>query len=108
MAPRVKLPRHGWTFAVALLMCAALSPAARAWSPEAPSYGTATQSNLAVTMSDGTVLRANVSFPTDPKTGNPAPGPFPVLLTQTPYGKDNLVFGAVGGGGFTGASQYLV
>ena len=71
MAPRVKLPRHGWTFAVALLMCAALSPAARAWSPEAPSYGTATQSNLAVTMSDGTVLRANVSFPTDPKTGNP-------------------------------------
>jgi predicted acyl esterase len=38
-------------------------------------------------MSDGTVLRVNVIYPTDPKTGKIARGPFPVLLTQTPYGK---------------------
>ena len=43
--------------------------------------------NLPVTMADGTVLRADVYFPTDRGTQTPAPGPFPVLLVQTPYGK---------------------
>lgn len=36
-------------------------------------------------MSDGVVLRADVSYPTVLKTGVRAPGPFPVILTQTPY-----------------------
>ena len=44
-------------------------------------------SNVPVTMADGTVLRADVHFPTDRGTAAPAPGPFPVLLAQTPYGK---------------------
>ena len=45
-------------------------------------------------MSDGTVLRANVYYPTDPSTGREAAGRFPVILTQTPYGKDD---GSLGG-----------
>jgi putative CocE/NonD family hydrolase len=44
------------------------------------------QRNLGVTMSDGTGLRVNVYYPAT--GGKPARGPFPVLLTQTPYGKD--------------------
>jgi predicted acyl esterase len=40
-------------------------------------------------MSDGTVLRTNVYYPTDPSTGQEAGGSFPVLLSQTPYGKDD-------------------
>lgn len=38
-------------------------------------------------MSDGVVLRADVHYPTDRETGLPAAGPFPVLLSLTPYGK---------------------
>ncbi|HEU0189859.1 MAG TPA: CocE/NonD family hydrolase [Mycobacterium sp.] len=38
-------------------------------------------------MSDGAVLRADVHYPTVPETGEPATGPFPVLLSVTPYGK---------------------
>ncbi|TMD03324.1 MAG: CocE/NonD family hydrolase [Chloroflexi bacterium] len=57
------------------------------WVPEEPVYGLFTASNLPVKMADGVVLRANVLFPADPGTGVPAVGSFPVLLTQTPYGK---------------------
>ena len=46
------------------------------------------QKNVPVKMSDGTVLRANVYFPTDAKTGAAASGPFPVIMVYTPYGKD--------------------
>ncbi|HET6873851.1 MAG TPA: CocE/NonD family hydrolase [Acidimicrobiales bacterium] len=38
-------------------------------------------------MSDGVVLSANLFRPADPD-GHPAAGRFPVLLTQTPYNKD--------------------
>ena len=75
---------------------------ALAWSPEPAQYGIAEQQNVPVTMSDGTVLRANIYSPT--LNGEPAPGPFPVLLTQTPYGKDTT--GVAGGG--TGEDPYLV
>src|SRR5438105_5660131 len=57
------------------------------WVPEEPVYALFTASNLPVKMADGVVLRANVLFPADPWTGVPAVGSFPVLLTQTPYGK---------------------
>jgi putative CocE/NonD family hydrolase len=43
--------------------------------------------NVPVKMDDGIVLRVNLLYPADPATGVPAQGPFPVLLTQTPYGK---------------------
>jgi hypothetical protein len=36
-------------------------------------------------MSDGTILKVDVAYPTDLATGARAPGPFPILLNQTPY-----------------------
>jgi len=57
------------------------------WQPEAATYGVARQTDVPVRMADGTVLRADIAAPADPKTGHAASGPFPVLLTQTPYGK---------------------
>ena len=47
-----------------------------------------TRRDVPVTMADGTVLRATISSPADAATGEPAAGRFPVLLTQSPYGKD--------------------
>ncbi|MBN3761995.1 CocE/NonD family hydrolase [Burkholderia sp. Ac-20365] len=55
------------------------------WTPGNPSYGTALDTNIPVTMSDGAVLMVDVSYPTDLKTGARAKGQFPVLITQTPY-----------------------
>lgn len=55
------------------------------WTPGPEAYGARLDTNIPVTMSDGTVLMVDVSYPTDPATGARAPGPFPVLLTQTPY-----------------------
>lgn len=55
------------------------------WVPGDPSYGSKVDSNISVAMSDGAVLSVDVSYPTDLETGARAPGPFPVLLTQTPY-----------------------
>jgi putative CocE/NonD family hydrolase len=84
------------------------------WQPEKAVYGTTSQNDLPVTMRDGTVLRVNVIYPTDPKTGAVARGPFPVLLTQTPYGKGSGGSSAPGsaqtssGGAATGgADNYL-
>jgi putative CocE/NonD family hydrolase len=69
-----------------LLTFAVCAGAALGWSPEPARYGVIEQRNLPVAMSDGTVLRVNVYYPA--VGGKPAPGRFPVLLTQTPYGKD--------------------
>jgi putative CocE/NonD family hydrolase len=87
---------------VALQMAA---PAA-AWTPETARYGIVEERNVPVTMSDGTVIETNVYEPAD-AGGKPAPGPFPVILSQTPYGKDD------GGGSsqlaeLAGVSDYLV
>src|SRR5579875_1858749 len=57
------------------------------WRPERARYGTISRNNVPVRMPDGTVLRVNVIAPKSAKTGKIAPGRFPVLLTQTPYGK---------------------
>lgn len=38
--------------------------------------------------SDGTELAASVYYPVDRETKDPADGPFPVVLSITPYGKD--------------------
>jgi putative CocE/NonD family hydrolase len=65
----------------------------------------ARQANVPVEMADGTVLRADVFVPTDRQTGQPATGSFPVILTQTPYGKSaGSTAGAIGGG----VNPYLV
>lgn len=58
------------------------------WRPSAPQYDIGTQTNMSVTMDDGVDLRVDVKVPIDRATGKPAEGPFPSLLTQTPYGKE--------------------
>ena len=79
---------------------AAFAAPALAWSPEPGRYGVFEQHNIPVTMSDGTVLRVNIYYPAT--GGRPARGRFPVLLTQTPYGKD------AGATSTTGADKYLI
>ncbi len=74
------------------------------WMPEAATYGAAATNDVPVTMSDGTVLRVNVVYPTNLKTGQEASGRFPVLLTMTPYGKGSGTSAGVAGG----ADPYLV
>ncbi|HET6964454.1 MAG TPA: CocE/NonD family hydrolase [Acidimicrobiales bacterium] len=81
----------------ASVMAASFAPGST-WKPEPATYGTTSTDDVPVTMSDGTVLRVDVVYPTDPRTGRPAAGPFPVLLTQTPYGKGS-------GGSSTAGSQ---
>lgn len=74
----------------AILLSAGVGPAAAGtsrWKPEAATYGVGQTDNIPVTMSDGTVLRADEFYPTT-SSGAAAKGPFPVLLTQVPYGKD--------------------
>lgn len=63
------------------------SPLHPEWAPPPARYGVGVRRNIAVEMSDGVVLRADVHYPTEPETGLPAAGPFPVLLSLTPYGK---------------------
>jgi hypothetical protein len=103
----VKTTHLARTLAGAVLALLALAAPAAAWTPELATYGNAELANQSITMRDGTVLRANVYYPTDPKTGQAAPGPFPVILTQTPYGKDD---GNASGqlGELAGTSSYLV
>jgi len=77
------------------------SPFAPAWMPGPANYGVGVRHNVAVPMSDGVVLRADVHYPTEPETGLPAVGPFPVLLSVTPYGKKAPPLAAQIGGGVT-------
>lgn len=98
---RARADHRSWlalAAALAVALAAAIvAPAnAGAWEPDPPRYEVGMEKNVAVTMSDGTVLRANVYYPTDPATGEAAKGPFPVIMVQTPYGKDT--FGALSGG----------
>jgi hypothetical protein len=62
---------------LASLAFASLAGPAAAWSPRPAAYGVGVKKNVPVTMSDGTVLRAYVFFPTDPKTGARRPGRSP-------------------------------
>ncbi|MFB8278110.1 CocE/NonD family hydrolase [Nocardia colli] len=61
------------------------------WNPGPERYGVGEQKNVELPMADGVVLRADVRYPTD-ASGAPAPGPFPIVLTQTAYGKDSAGF----------------
>jgi putative CocE/NonD family hydrolase len=62
------------------------------WTPytRPAQFATVTDKDVPITMRDGTVLKANVTRPD-------APGKFPVLVTQTPYGKDGAVIVALAG-----------
>jgi uncharacterized protein len=56
------------------------------WTPEKAAYGSASTNDIAVAGAGGTTIRVNEIYPTT-ASGQPATGPFPVLLTMTPYGK---------------------
>ncbi|MEU8901533.1 CocE/NonD family hydrolase [Nocardia sp. NPDC048505] len=60
---------------------------------------------VALTMSDGIVLKANIFRPAD-AAGQPIGTPLPVLLTMTPYMKQTSE--PVPGGGMVGLSQELI
>jgi uncharacterized protein len=81
------------------------SPFTPPWTPRPAQFGTGVHHNVAVPMSDGVVLRADIHYPTVPETGRPAAGPFPVLLSMTPYGKKAPPPAAQIGGG---ATPYLI
>jgi predicted acyl esterase len=55
------------------------------WAPPEATFGTKQDLQIDVPMSDGVVLKADISYPVELATGNRAVGPFPILLTQTPY-----------------------
>jgi uncharacterized protein len=83
------------------------------WQPEKAIYGTASKNDIAVTGAGGTTIRVNEIYPTT-ASGAAAKGPFPVLLTMTPYGKGQGgssqpgSASAPGGGAVTGgADDYL-
>jgi putative CocE/NonD family hydrolase len=75
------------------------------WQPRPAAYPkTATQSDLAIPMSDGTTLRGDLVLPAD-ASGKAVEGRFPVIVTITAYNKSAL--GAAGGLGGSPPS-YLV
>ena len=81
------------------------SPFTPSWTPRPAGFGIGIRHNIGVPMSDGVVLRADIYYPTVPETGQPAAGPFPVLLCLTPYGKKAPPPAAQIGGG---ATPYLI
>ena len=81
----------GAATAAADTVSGATDAAASSWTPQPATYGTGSLLDLPVTMSDGTILRADVYFPTTSGTSTAAGGLFPVLLQQTPYGKGFIV-----------------
>lgn len=75
------------------------------WTPRPATYPkTVTQRDLAIPMSDGTVLRGDLVLPAD-SSGKAVKGRFPVIVTITAYNKS--VLGAAGGLGGE-PPQYLV
>ena len=89
--------------AAAAFGAALTAPAASAALP----YGVGGPVAHTVRMSDGTRLAVDVYVPTDPRTGRPARGRFPVLLSMTPYGKRSSVTrSSAGGSGFGGDGFY--
>jgi uncharacterized protein len=71
-----------------MLVCESATAARpQPWKPAEPGFAFAAKTDIPVRMDDGTVLRADEYYPTDAATGAKAPGRFPVLLMQTPYGK---------------------
>jgi predicted acyl esterase len=71
--------------AVAVWAAILCPPVLAAWEPRPATYGDMTVRDVSVPMDDGVSLVGDVMYPTDPATGERAPGTFPVLLTQNPY-----------------------
>ena len=73
---------------VALLLALAAISQAGAYEPSPATYRVVTREEY-VAMDDGVEIAATVGLPSKDGVA-PAAGPFPVLLTMTPYGKDLL------------------
>jgi uncharacterized protein len=69
----------------ASVVAASAAPGTK-WTPEQAVYGTGSTNDIAIKGAGGTTIRVNEIYPTT-ASGAPAPGPFPVLMTMTPYGK---------------------
>jgi putative CocE/NonD family hydrolase len=67
------------------VIAASAAPGSR-WTPENAVYGTGSTNDIAIKGAGSTTIRVNEIYPTT-ASGAPAKGPFPVLLTMTPYGK---------------------
>ena len=72
------------------------APQTSTYDPGPELYDHVAKSDIPVKMRDGRVLRATVYTPTVKGTQDPAPGKFPVILVQTPYGKTLDGVGVVG------------
>ncbi len=84
------------------------------WKPGKAIYGSASINDIKVKGAGGTTIRVNEIYPTT-ASGRPAKGPFPVLLTMTPYGKGQggssspgSASSPSGGSATGGADNYLV
>lgn len=74
------------------------------WRPRAADFpGTVVRRDLAIPMSDGTVLRGDLMLPAG-ADGAAASGRFPVIVTITAYNKTVLASSPLGGG----SAAYLV
>ena len=81
-------PHFLFTFAFFLMATAANAQTAYpggTWTPGPARYGTTAPDSQTVTMPDGVVLQAQVSYPADPATGERADGDFSVIIEMTPY-----------------------
>ena len=75
------------TLLTALLGTPSSPAAAAGWSPRPEDYpGTVTRKDLPITMSDGTVLRGDLTLPAD-ADGTAVQGRWPVVVTITAYNK---------------------
>ena len=97
LLPRRILASLAGLACLALALSTAAPATGRSWKPGPARYGIGKHGNVPVKMRDGTILRANVHYPTDRSSRKPARGPFPVIMVQTPYGKDSV-------GAFSGQS----
>lgn len=89
-------------FAVAGTAAPASAATPVSWQPGPAVYGVSQPQNVTVTMDDGVAITVQVIYPTDPATGARAPGVFPVLLSQDPYGIGPIPFPS------TNAGKYFV
>jgi uncharacterized protein len=64
------------------------------WRPDPAKYEYELSRGLSVKMDDGVLLQVDVYYPVEQKSRKRAGGKFPVLLEQTPYGKDRIARGS--------------
>jgi uncharacterized protein len=100
----------GWrAFALAVVVLGVAAPSASAdgpWNAGPAQFGVSSPQALRVTMSDGVSLAVDVYVPTDPATGQPAAGPFPVVVSETPYDRRSPVTTSSAGDGLGGNGYY--